>query len=108
MHRFHAGEGVEPIGGGHLEVQAQGEVVHHRFPERRGEAHRADALHVAVAAQRQEAGAFAPHHATQERQVDERLHVAHPVCVMSNAHRPGKHRVVRTRVLVRHLLHLPL
>ncbi len=61
-------------------------------------AHRADALHVRVPANRHQARARPADHAAQQREIADRLDVLHAVNVMRDSHRPTEDDVLRLRV----------
>src|SRR5262249_28604830 len=63
--------------------------------ERRRDAARADALHVRVPADREEAGARPAEPAAREREVGEREDVVDAVRVLREAHRPEEHAAPR-------------
>ena len=67
---------------------------------------RADALHVRVAADRQQPGVRPADHAAQQRQVGDRLHVLHAVRVVRDAHRPAEDDVLRRGVALGDLVDL--
>ena len=55
--------------------------------------HGANALHIAVASQWQQASAWGANHAAQQREIADGLDIFHPMSVMSNAHTPAEYGV---------------
>src|SRR5438105_3912671 len=89
MGGFEAGHGIVAGKVGRFYAKVA-EAIHDGVFERGGDADGAHALDVAVAADGEEAGAFAADHAAQEGEVDDPVDVGGAVLVVGDAHGPGE------------------
>ena len=84
--------------GRHLDTEQRFELVLRHLGRVFGNAHRALALHVGMAAYRADPGADLADVAAQQQQVDQHLHVLYAVAVLGHAHAVDDHHLVAARI----------